>query len=82
MQIKGRKICHLQKIRVLMFSLYAFSLQLLEKKEAYHCSSKLQILYKGQFLRLSLFINFVLNTVVFCTSNLTHQYSFITVGHH
>lgn len=82
MQIKGRKICHLQKITVLIFSWHAFDLQLLGRKAAYDCNSKLQILYKGQFLRLSLIINFVLNVAVFCTSNLTHQYSFTTVGHH
>lgn len=66
----------------LMFSCYAFNLQILKKMEVYHCSSKLQILHKGQFLRLSLSINFVLKYAVFCTSNLTHQYSFITIGHH
>lgn len=83
-QIKGRKTCGLPNKTVLKLSSYAFKLQLLEKKKkkrkVYHCSSKQQISYKGQFLGLSSSINFVLNYAAFCTSNLTHQYSFITVG--
>lgn len=69
---------------VLMFSCLALSLKILKKKkkEVYDCSPKLQILYKKQILSLSLSINFVLNYAVFCTSNLTHQHSFITVGHY
>jgi len=66
-----------------MFSCYAFNLQLLKKKGS--LSLQLQatdLIQKEQFLRLSLSIIFVSNYAVFCISNLTHQYSFITVGHH